>query len=615
MGGLSVNDIVDVVLELTPSGAASLSFGVLLICGDSNVISATQRYRSYTSITSVLNDFGATAPEYLAASLFFGQSPQPSTCLIGRWFSTAAAAQNVGGILTSAQQALNLWTSIGNGGFDITIDGSAETLTGLNFTAQTTLNGVASVIQSALTSGQLCAWNGTNFTITSGTTGSGTAASGTATLSGTLTANDTLTINGRTLTFVASSPAAHQVLIGASAAQTAANLQAYLMSAAALADTDLNVCNYSTVYTSSSSAILTITYNAVGTAGNSIAVAKSSTEITLGGLSGGDLSGGLAASSVGYATSPTSSYTDISAQLGLTSTLSQGLVAGQNSETPVACLAVLANLSNAWYGSMFAATVSITDTQHVANAAFIEAQTTKRTYGVTTQETNALVSTVTTDLASLLMQGAYNQTWCQYSSTNAYAIASSFGRAFSVNFLGSNSTICLMFKQEPGVTAETLTESQAATLIAKNCNVFVNYANSTAILQTGCMASGQFFDTIQGIDWLQNYIQTQVYNVLYTSLNKVPQTDAGVNQITNAIGAACGQGVTNGLIGPGTWNGPSFGQLANGQWLKTGFYIYASSIATQSEANRSARQCPPIQVAVKLAGAIQSVNITVLVNQ
>ncbi|ELJ9363915.1 DUF3383 family protein, partial [Salmonella enterica] len=65
-----------------------------------------------------------------------------------------------------------------------------------------------------------------------------------------------------------------------------------------------------------------------------------------------------------------------------------------------------------------------------------------------------------------------------------------FGRAFTVNFNGSNTTITLKFKQEPGVTYETLDLSQAKALDAKNCNVYVYYQNDTAILQQGVMSSG-----------------------------------------------------------------------------------------------------------------------------
>ena len=566
-------------------------------------------FRTYTDINDVANDFGTTAPEYLAAALFFSQVPKPATCMIGRWFATAAAAQNDGGILSSAQQTLNLWTSIGNGGFDITVDGAALTLTGLNFTACTNMNGVAAVIQTALQSAAsesvLCTWTGSNFVITSATTGLGLPATGTVTFSGTTTANDTLTINGRTLTFVSGTPAAHQVQIGGSAAQTAANLQAYLMSAPALADADLNVCSYSTLL-----AVTTITANAVGTAGNSIAISKSSTEIT---LSAADLAGGTVASSVGYATSPTSSYTDISAQLQLTAATAQTLVPGFNAEQPVQCLEALASMSTVWYGSMFAATASIITAQYLACAAFIEPQDITRTFGITTSDTNSLSSLATSDVGYQLQQLGYNQSFVQYASTNPYACASFFGRAFSVDFTGNNTTITLMFKNEPGIVAEQLTQAQANALKAKNVNVFVAYSNGTSLLQYGTVASGQFFDTIQGCDWLQNAIQTAVFNVLYTQ-PKVPQTNPGANQLVNAASGACGQGVTNGLVAPGVWNGPSFGQITTGQYLKAGYYVYMPDVNLQSEADRATRAAPPSQIAIKLAGAFQSADFLVNIN-
>jgi hypothetical protein len=266
---------------------------------------------------------------------------------------------------------------------------------------------------------------------------------------------------------------------------------------------------------------------------------------------------------------------------------------------------------------MFSATASISTSESLAVSTFIEGTTSgiARVHGVTTSDTNSLSSLSSSDIGAQMQAAGYNRSLCQYSSTTPHAVASFFGRNFSINFDNSNSVIAMMYKQEPSVVAETLTPAQAQTLQAKNINVFVNYVNNTAIVQYGVMSSGQFFDVIQDTDWLQNAIQTNVYNALYTSPTKVPQTDSGVNTITNAISSACGQGVTNGTIAGGTWNGPAFGSLVTGQYLKAGYYIYAQPLAQQSEAQRAERICPPIQVAVKLAGAIATVDVLVQVNQ
>lgn len=69
------------------------------------------------------------------------------------------------------------------------------------------------------------------------------------------------------------------------------------------------------------------------------------------------------------------------------------------------------------------------------------------------------------------------------------------------------------------------------------------------------MANGDFFDERHGLDWLQNYVQTNLYNLLYTSTTKVPQTEAGITRLLSNVEKSLDQAVQNGLIAPGVWNG------------------------------------------------------------
>lgn len=611
---LSVNRLINVEVNLGATSTPGLSFNILMIAGDSNVISGLQRFRTYTNITDVANDFGLLAPEYLAADLYFSQSPQPATLMIGRWLSSASSGYNLGAILSPTQQLISNWTGITSGGFDISINGaSVETLTGLNFSSVTNLNGVASVINGVLT-GAVCKWTGEEFQITSNTTGPGAAASGTVTMSANPAANDTLTVNGTAITFVASSPVGNQVVIGANQAITYASLLAFLQQSL---DSNIDQATYA----STSSTVISVTAKVAGTDGNTFTLAKSSTALA---VSGADLSGGAQPSSVGYATSPASG-TDISSLLGMTSALSQGLASGFASETPAACANALATLSPAWYGLMFVAnspqsTAQLTSAQSLAVSSFVEALNPTRMYGVTTSDPGSISSIVNNDLGSLMAAGGYDQSMVQYSSTSPYAIASMFGRMFSVDFTAQNSTIALMYKQQPGVTAEVLTDTQANALQAKNINVYAGYTNDTSIIQYGVVSSGNYIDEIWGLDWFQNAVQTAVYNLLYTSGTKIPQTDAGQNQLLSSCSAVCGNtpggAVYNGLAAPGTWNSSTtFGSLQIGQFLTLGYYIYAPSVDTQSESDRAARTAPPIQIALKLAGAFATADVVVTVNQ
>lgn len=495
--GLSLSDVVNVQIVMSPLAAQERNFGSLLILGDNSgtfSVDVHERLRLYTSIDGVAADFGTTAPEYLAAALYFGQSPQPRNLYIGKWARTASRGILRGAVLSAAQQALSNFTGIANGGMNITVDGVARNITALNFTAETNLDGVASILSAALGAFATVAWD----------------------------------------------------------------------------------------------------------ADNARFVVRS---VTSGPVSG-----------VSFATAPAGG-TDVSGLLGFLATSGGYSAQGIAAETILTAVQIIGGMSNDWYGLQIAASVASTQDDYLAVAAYIEAASVSRIFGVTTQLALALDANDATDLASKMKAAGYKRTFVQYSSSHAYASASIFGRAFTVNFDGSNTAITLKFKQEPGVTPETLTANQAAALAAKNCNVFVRYNNDTAILQSGTMANGFFFDEVHGTDWLQNDLQTDVYNLLFTSQTKIPQTDAGINQIVARVSNRLEQAVNNGLVAPGVWNGPAIGALGTGDALNTGYYVFAPPVATQSQADREARKAPVLQAAIKLAGAVHSADIIVNVNR
>lgn len=493
--GLAVSDVVQVDVFLQPTAVPLRNFGAFLIIGPTiKTIDTNERMRLYTTLSGVVTDFATTTPEYLAANLFFSQNPAPAILYIGRWAQSPTAASIHGGSPSAANQVVSGWTGVTTGSMAITIDGSVKTLAALNFGAQTNMNGVASVIQTALGGSITCVWNASyaRFEIYSGTTG--------------------------------------------------------------------------------------------------------------------------ASSTITYATA-TGSGVDISAKAGLTVGVSSPPVAGIVAESPAVALAALA-LYGSWYGVAFApvATGDITDAQLLACAALVQGLNPRRILAITSMEAASLDPVQSTDIGSQTKALLYSRTFVQYSASSAYAAVSAFARAFTVNFAANNTTITLKFKTEPGVAAETLNESQAAALKGKNVNVFVNYANGSAIIQEGVMSDGTFFDTIHGTDWLQNLVQTDIFNLLFTTPTKVPQTDPGMHIIATTVEHSLLAGVNNGLIAPGQWNAPGFGQINQFQFLPKGYYIFTPQMSTQSQSDRAARKAVPIQAAIKLAGAIHSANVALNVN-
>lgn len=497
---LAVQDLIAVTLNLTPAGASAPNLSSFLIIGDSNIINTKQRFLTFTSLTAVQAVFGGSAPETLAAGVFFGQNPAPSLLGIGRWAKTATAGLLLGGALTATQQAMSNWTTITAGEFKIAVDGgSATNVTCGTFAAQTNLNGVAAVIQTAVQAlggmfaAVTCTWNGSQFQFVSGTTGT-------------------------------------------------------------------------------SSAIAPLT---TGTA------------------------------------------SDISAQLLCTAATDTYTVAGIAAESAIACVTLFdTQIPISFFGLNFAAgtnNADIADSDHLAIAAYVEGGAGKHLYGLTTAEAAAITSTDSTSVGYQLKQLGYNWTFYQYSSQNPYASCSLFGLGVTINFTGINTTIDFMWKQEPGVIPEALTEAQSAALQTNNYNFYATYNNGIPITQNGQVASGQYIDTLWNCAWLKGAVQANMFNILFQN-NKVPQTDPGMQQLAAGAAAACQQGVTNGMLAPGTWTAGNFGQILTGQFLSKGYAIFVPPVASQASGSRAARQSVAFQIGAKLAGAVNTASILIDVN-
>lgn len=490
---LPVSRVVKVTVTLTPKGAQAQSLSNMLVMGTSAVIDTTERYRTYTDLADVANDFGLIAEEYKVAARWFAQSPQPTELMIARWIKTAAAGGLRGAPLPASSRSMTAWNAIAAGSLKIAKDGGALTdVTGMDFSAAANLNAVAGIMQAAIT-GVTVVWNAlyNRFEITSNTTG--------------------------------------------------------------------------------------------------------------------------AASQVSFA-QPAATGTDISAFAGLQAASSGAyLFVGAAPESLVSAVQYMdSQLGQRWYGVIAPSAVNA---DHLAVAEYVEGTDTKHTYWITTQEGGVLVAATTSDIAYQLHALGYKRSFVQYSSSDAYAAASAAGRIMTTNYDGSRTVITLKFKQEPGVVAEDLASNQADAAEAKCANVFVNYNNDTAILEQGVMADGTFADIVLGTDWLSTSIQAALYNALYTSTTKIPQTDPGVQILTTAAERQCSQGVVNGLGAPGVWNGDGFGTLETGDYLQKGYYIWAQSVDDQLQADRAARHAPPIQIAFKLAGAIHDADVAITVNQ
>jgi len=608
---LSISSLIAVSINLSPLPAQAQNISDLLILGSTDVIDVNERMRTYTTITGVQNDFGAAAPEALAAALWFQQAPQPTELRIGRWAQNATSAKFVGGALSGANSVIAPWNAIITPSFEFELDGLPRSVAPASFAASANLNAVAALIQAAVAAfvaNSTCVYNSVynRFEIESGSTGilslvsllNPPTATGAVTFAGQPAANDTITLNGTVWTFVAGAPVGNQIQIGANTAATIAAAVAALSASVEVQTVKFKFFGTATV--------LGLKATATGAGGNALTLAKNGANLA---VSAATLLGG--------------GGTDISGMLAGTALLGAYVANGIAAETALAAATLFdANFGQKWYGLTLVeglvggvVTGGPSDADHAAVAGFIEATTNKHMYGVSTQEAGVISSVDATNIAFVLKALGYKHTVVQYSSQSRYSVVSLLGRILTVDYTGNNTVITLMYKQEPGIVAENLNPSQMAALVANNANVFVAYTNATAIIQPGVVSSGDFVDTIIGTDVLAINVQNALYNLLFTSPTKIPQTDDGNHLLVTTIESVCSQFATNGLLAPGVWNSNGFGSLHQGDFMSKGFYVFAPLISTQSQADRAARKSVPIQVAAKLAGAVHTVNVTISVNR
>ena len=145
--------------------------------------------------------------------------------------------------------------------------------------------------------------------------------------------------------------------------------------------------------------------------------------------------------------------------------------------------------------------------------------------------------------------------------------------------------------------------------------MYVSYEGDPSVVSNG---ANEYFDVVYENMALKFYAQNNMYNALKTVGTKLPQTEAGVTVLKNALGQTFRQFVRNGVIAPGKWNSAqTFGdpEVFRANIQDQGWYIYSIPIALQSQSERESRVAPYIQGACKRSGAIHEADVLILVEE
>jgi hypothetical protein len=147
------------------------------------------------------------------------------------------------------------------------------------------------------------------------------------------------------------------------------------------------------------------------------------------------------------------------------------------------------------------------------------------------------------------------------------------------------------FKKLNSVPTYDLTDGQYSNAMAKNAMIYPLVADVPTTME-GKTAGGEFIDVIHGCDWLKARIQNLVFTALAQN-DKVPFTDAGIQQIVSPLRAAMDEGVRYAIL--------------------SSYDVSAPAAADVSATDKGTRHLPDVTADAPLAGAIHSTTIRVTV--
>lgn len=194
--------------------------------------------------------------------------------------------------------------------------------------------------------------------------------------------------------------------------------------------------------------------------------------------------------------------------------------------------------------------------------------------------------TTVTDIAALYEAANYRRAVMIHHGTPAEFIQNAILGLVSVK---SNGSVTFAHKQLTGVTADALSSNDKTNLNGKNCNYYVTISG-VDLFEKGLLPNGSSIEQTWDIDYMST-IMTQYLTELLVNNDKIPMTQAGLNQVGGVMQRVVNKMVTEGVFAPydpTTLEAPkvvipaigdiSQSDRANG--VMTGFRVFASYAAS-----------------------------------
>ena len=300
------------------------------------------------------------------------------------------------------------------------------------------------------------------------------------------------------------------------------------------------------------------------------------------------------------------------AALGLVQPSGGAIAPGYADESIEEAVAAVQALDSSWY--FLTVDRDVAGEQELLDlAAWVQAQPHMLALDVSGPDT--LAPEETTSLAARLSALELDRTFLVWSAAPDYKALSMAARLSSVRFDGQNTLITAKFKSLPGTIPDALDRVGQLELDRKRVNYYTRFGPAAIFAEGWTLKPGTWIDVLYWLDWIVNRIQRDVFDLLHRA-NRVPLTSVGVALIEDTIERACEAGRRNGGIAPGRVSESLAHDIrqATGNpnfdgFLTRGYLVVVGAIDDRPQQQRDQRIAPPGWVWLKGSGAIHQIEI------
>jgi hypothetical protein len=478
-----LSDIATINVTTTGAGVTRAGYGVPLILSHS--VSWAERYRTYTSLSAVNEDFDANEPEYLAAEAVFSQTPRVASVVIGRAALQPTQRFSIGVNGAGTYTSYKVRVAVPTGTVFTSQD--AEWNSGAGATGWSP-SAVWSKGDLVIASDGVGIWScigPSQIAYEGGFTGYGGASGPTGT-SGNFREN-----------------------------------QIYWMYVASGTTGSVPVDAVINGVKSKIEALGAPTAIATGLAGNMVT----------------SLQGSVGSKTLRLLANSAAKFFGV--QVYDRAKLS---IAQDHSDPGVATdLAAIKNAYNSWYGLI---TLFNSDAVCNAAAAWVESNTKLYVAGSQNSEIATVAEGSATDVAKDFKGAAYARSFVMHHPSNdEFADAAEMGKFFAIAPGGET----WRMKTLAGITVEQYSDTEVTNMKAKYSHFYYDIGGRNVVGGDAKTAAGEYVDTTRGLDWYQSELQADLAD-LAIGVNKIPFTNQGIALVEAKVRKMNDRGIRAGLI-------------------------------------------------------------------